>query len=75
MGTGEVEGGRIAAFNLGNALGAWLGGAVIDHGPGLGAIAFVAALLPLSGFALAFWALRTTPPDREGGTLVARPAE
>ncbi|HEV2564786.1 MAG TPA: MFS transporter, partial [Microvirga sp.] len=28
---------NIAAFNLGNALGAWLGGFVIDHGLGLGA--------------------------------------
>ncbi len=26
---------NIAAFNLGNALGAWVGGVVIDHGPGL----------------------------------------
>ena len=26
---------NIAAFNLGNAIGAWLGGAVIEHGPGL----------------------------------------
>ena len=24
---------NIAAFNLGNAIGAWAGGAVIDHGP------------------------------------------
>jgi DHA1 family inner membrane transport protein len=28
---------NIAAFNLGNAFGAWLGGAVIAHGPGLAA--------------------------------------
>ena len=28
---------NIAAFNLGNAAGAWLGGVVIAHGPGLGA--------------------------------------
>ncbi|MFX7849513.1 MFS transporter, partial [Acinetobacter baumannii] len=26
---------NIAAFNLGNAIGAWLGGVVIDRGPGL----------------------------------------
>ncbi len=38
---------NIAAFNLGNALGAWAGGAVIDHGPGLGAVPMVAALMPL----------------------------
>jgi DHA1 family inner membrane transport protein len=34
---------NIAAFNLGNAFGAWLGGAVIAHGPGLGAVPLVAA--------------------------------
>ncbi|MET0338836.1 MAG: MFS transporter, partial [Caulobacter sp.] len=40
---------NIGAFNLGNAFGAWLGGAVIDHGPGLGAVTWVAALVPLAG--------------------------
>lgn len=54
---------NIAAFNLGNAIGAWLGGAVIDHGPGLGAVTWTAALLPLAGFAVAVWALRTTPVE------------
>ena len=44
---------NIAAFNLGNAFGAWLGGAVIDHGPGLAAIPLVAAAVPLSALALA----------------------
>jgi MFS transporter, DHA1 family, inner membrane transport protein len=44
---------NIAAFNLGNAIGAWLGGIVIDHGPGLGAIPWVAALVPLAGLLLA----------------------
>ena len=44
---------NIAAFNLGNALGAWLGGAVIDHGPGLGTVPSVAALVTLGGLALA----------------------
>lgn len=39
---------NIAAFNLGNALGAWLGGVVIDHGPGLGAVTWVAAAMPAS---------------------------
>ncbi|OYX75194.1 MAG: MFS transporter [Rhizobiales bacterium 32-66-11] len=49
---------NIAAFNLGNAIGAWLGGLVIDHGPGLGAIPWVAALVPLGAMATAFWAVR-----------------
>ena len=49
---------NIAAFNLGNAFGAWLGGAVIDHGPGLSAVPLVAALVPLSALALAAFSLR-----------------
>jgi DHA1 family inner membrane transport protein len=49
---------NIAAFNLGNAFGAWLGGAVIDHGPGLAAVPLVAALVPLSALALAGFSLR-----------------
>jgi DHA1 family inner membrane transport protein len=50
---------NIAAFNLGNALGAWLGGIVIDHGPGLGALTWVAASLPVVGVAIAVVALRS----------------
>ncbi len=46
---------NIAAFNLGNALGAWVGGMVIDHGPGLRALGWVAALLTLVGLAIALW--------------------
>jgi DHA1 family inner membrane transport protein len=46
---------NIAAFNLGNALGAWAGGAVIDHGPGLRSLGWVAALLTLVGLAIALW--------------------
>jgi DHA1 family inner membrane transport protein len=49
---------NIAAFNLGNAAGAWLGGAVIDSGPGLSAVTWVAALLPLSGLLVAILSLR-----------------
>lgn len=49
---------NIAAFNLGNALGAWLGGQVIEHGPGLGAVPWVAALVPLVGVAVAMVSLR-----------------
>ncbi len=44
---------NIAAFNLGNAIGAWLGGVVIDRGPGLAAIPWVAALVPLTGLFVA----------------------
>jgi DHA1 family inner membrane transport protein len=44
---------NIAAFNLGNAFGAWLGGAVIASGLGLSAIAPIAALVPLSALGVA----------------------
>ena len=44
---------NIAAFNLGNAVGAWLGGAVIDHGPGLAAVTWVGALMPAAALAIA----------------------
>lgn len=48
---------NIAAFNLGNALGAWLGGAVITQGFGYGAIAPVAAVVPLAALGLAVLAV------------------
>ena len=48
---------NIAAFNLGNAFGAWLGGFVISHGPGLPGIAPIAALVPLAALGLAAWSL------------------
>jgi DHA1 family inner membrane transport protein len=49
---------NIAAFNLGNALGAWLGGAVIDHGPGLGFLPWTAAALTVGGLAIAWVSVR-----------------
>lgn len=49
---------NIAAFNLGNALGAWLGGVTIDHGPGLGAVPLVAAITTTAGLAVALWSVR-----------------
>ena len=49
---------NIGAFNLGNALGAWLGGMVIAHGAGLAALPWAAALVGVGGFALALYALR-----------------
>ena len=57
-GQGLASSFNIAAFNLGNAIGAWLGGFVIDHGPGLGAITWVAGLVPLAALAVATIALR-----------------
>ena len=63
---------NIAAFNLGNALGAWLGGFVIDHGLGLGAVTWVAALLPASGLLLALWSRRL---DRAEASPILKPVK
>jgi MFS transporter, DHA1 family, inner membrane transport protein len=46
---------NIAAFNLGNALGAWAGGVTIDVGLGLAALPLVAAAITLVGLAVALW--------------------
>ena len=46
---------NIAAFNLGNAVGAWVGGLTIEHGPGLAALGWVAAALTLLGLGIALW--------------------
>jgi DHA1 family inner membrane transport protein len=60
----KAEGGQslassfnIGAFNLGNALGAWLGGVIIEHGPGLGAVTWIAAAVTLVGLAIAAWSV------------------
>lgn len=55
---------NIAAFNLGNALGAWIGGSVIDGGYGLDALPWAAALITLVGLAIALWAIRHSPQAR-----------
>ncbi|MDX8446486.1 MFS transporter [Mesorhizobium captivum] len=57
-GQGLASSFNIAAFNLGNAIGAWLGGFVIDHGPGLGAVTLVAGLVPLVALAVVLLAQR-----------------
>lgn len=43
---------NIAAFNVGNALGAWVGGTVIDRGFGLTAVPVAAAALAIVGLIL-----------------------
>lgn len=55
---------NIGAFNLGNALGAWLGGVVIERGPGLGSVPWIAALVTVSGIAVALWSARMERPRR-----------
>ncbi|WP_265515875.1 MFS transporter [Nitratireductor luteus] len=49
---------NIAAFNLGNAIGAWAGGMIIEHGPGLEFVPLIAALFPLVAIVIAFLAMR-----------------
>ncbi|MGO4711277.1 MFS transporter [Bradyrhizobium sp. 2TAF24] len=56
---------NIAAFNLGNAIGAWLGGVVIDHGLGLGAIPWVAALVPFVALLLALYSEQVVRKRRQ----------
>jgi DHA1 family inner membrane transport protein len=62
---------NIAAFNLGNAIGAWLGGAVISHGPGLGAVTWAAALVTVLGFAVALWSVRLSSRPARITTVAA----
>lgn len=51
---------NIGAFNLGNAIGAWAGGMVIDHGPGLAMVPLAAALFPVIAIATALIAVRAS---------------
>ena len=71
-GQGLASSFNIAAFNLGNAIGAWLGGFVIDHGPGLGAVTLVAGLVPLAALAVALLALRLDRAEAVGAPAPAR---
>ena len=59
---------NIAAFNVGNALGAWLGGLVLQMGFGLDAIPLVGAALALLGVAAAILT------SRSRSTVVFAPA-
>lgn len=70
-----ASGFNIAAFNLGNAIGAWLGGFVIDHGPGLGAVTLVAGFVPLLALAVALLALRLERRKLYREAAVTCPAE
>ncbi len=54
---------NIAAFNLGNALGAWAGGFTIDHGPGLQAVPLTAAAITVAGLVVVFWSVRLDGPE------------
>lgn len=54
---------NIAAFNLGIALGAWLGGVVVEGPLGLTATPWVGALLVLAAMGLTGWSLRLDQPS------------
>ncbi len=49
---------NIAAFNLGNALGAWVGGLALAGGLGLVNLGWAAAALTAVGLVLVFWSSR-----------------
>lgn len=51
---------NISAFNVGNAFGAWAGGAVIGSGYGLTAVPVVAAVLAAGGLVLCLITFRTS---------------
>lgn len=63
---------NIAAFNLGNALGAWVGGLVLSAGLGLLSIAWAAAALTLLGLLLVGWSMRL--PRAAGHPAPSTPA-
>ncbi len=53
---------NIGAFNVGNAGGAWLGGAVLTHGHGLDALPWAAAAVALAALAVTWFAARLDVP-------------
>ena len=56
---------NIAAFNVGNALGAWVGGAIIARGLGLTAVPLAAGALGLVGFVLCIITFRRAAKKAE----------
>ncbi len=52
---------NIGAFNIGNALGAWIGGAALSHGARLDSLPWLAALMTAAAIALTAVAMRTKP--------------
>lgn len=52
---------NIGAFNIGNALGAWIGGAALSHGARLDSLPWLAALMTVGAIALTAVAMRAKP--------------
>ncbi|WP_132957528.1 MFS transporter [Rhizobium sp. BK251] len=63
---------NIAAFNLGIAAGAWIGGLIVQSSLGLGATPWVGAILVAVALLLTLW---SGALDRRSGSFVAQPAE
>ncbi|BCP56108.1 MFS transporter [Kaistia sp. 32K] len=59
---------NIAAFNLGIALGAWIGGMVVDSPLGLGATPWVGSLIVTGALLLTLW---SGALDRRSGTVLS----
>ena len=59
---------NIAAFNLGNALGAWVGGLAIEHGPGLAFVPLVSAMFPAAAIVVALVAMQGERRHGEAAT-------
>ena len=56
---------NISAFNLGNAFGAWAGGAVIDGGYGLTSVPVAAAVLAVIGLLICLLTFRRSKAQRQ----------
>jgi DHA1 family inner membrane transport protein len=56
---------NIGAFNLGNAIGAWVGGVILDQGPGLAWVPLVAAAFPAVAILVAALAARSPQPSAQ----------
>ncbi|WP_321844619.1 MFS transporter [Paraburkholderia bannensis] len=59
---------NIGAFNMGNALGAWLGGLAIAHGVALDALPWVAAVVAIAALLLTWIAARMDSRDASSST-------
>ncbi|CAN5448234.1 MFS transporter [soil metagenome] len=57
-----------SAFNMANALGAWLGGVAISAGLGWTSTGWVGALLAVAGFGVFWWSLRSDRRSANGAT-------
>jgi MFS transporter, DHA1 family, inner membrane transport protein len=55
---------NIGAFNVGNAMGAWLGGLAIAHGVALDALPWVAAVVSVAALLLTWFAAQLDARER-----------